>query len=120
MSDATPAVDPEAFDRLVEITGGDLEFVDELVDTYLGDAEAQLDALRAAVAAGDDAAIMRPAHTLKSSSLNVGALGLAEQCRSLETDARTGTVPDAAVRVGVCAATFDGVRAELLAKRVGR
>lgn len=115
-----PAIDPETFDRLVEITGGDLEFVDELVDTYLGDADLQLEALRAAVAAGDDAAIMRPAHTLKSSSLNVGALGLAEQCRSLEADARAGTVPDAAARVDACTTTFEAVRAALLEKRTGR
>lgn len=115
-----PAIDAAAFDHLIEITGGDLGFMDELVDTYLGDADLQLDALRAAVAAGDDAAIMRPAHTLKSSSLNVGALGLAEQCRALEADARAGSVPDAAARVAACASTFEVVRTELLEKRIGR
>ena len=31
-----------AFERLLEITGGDVEFLDELVDTYLEDAETQL------------------------------------------------------------------------------
>lgn len=120
MSDGSPAIDAEAFDRLFEITGGDLEFVDELVDTYLADADLQVEALRAAVTAGDDGAAMRPAHTLKSSSMNVGALGLADQCRSLEADARAGAVPDLAARVEACAATLEVVRGELLAKRVGR
>ena len=42
-----PILDPAAFAHLLEITGGDLEFVDELVDTYLDDADAQLAAMRA-------------------------------------------------------------------------
>ena len=32
-----PAIDAATFDHLLDITGGDLEFVDELVDTYLAD-----------------------------------------------------------------------------------
>ena len=53
--------------------------------------------MRAAAAGDDPAALLRPAHTLKSSSANVGALALAEQCRTLEADARTRHVPDMAV-----------------------
>ena len=41
-------LDPEAMARLLEITGGDQAFVDELVDTFLDDAGTQLEALRAA------------------------------------------------------------------------
>ena len=44
--------------------------------------------------AGDTRGLVRPAHTLKSSSANVGALALAEACRVLEAEARTGTVAD--------------------------
>lgn len=115
-----PAIDQDAFDRLVDITGGDLAFVDELIETYLSDADLQIDDLRAAVVAGDDAAAMRPAHTLKSSSMNVGALALAEQCRSLEADARAGSVPDLGARVEACAATLEAVRTDLLERRIGR
>jgi HPt (histidine-containing phosphotransfer) domain-containing protein len=35
------------------------------------------------------------AHTLKSSSANVGAMGLAERCRALEAAARDGTLAGA-------------------------
>ena len=112
-----PALDMAAFEQLLEITGGDREFLDELVDTYLEDGEAQLGAMRAAVATSDAAAILRPAHTLKSSSANVGAMALAELCRALEADARTGVVPDMAARVDRCGAAFADARAALLATR---
>ena len=90
MTDGTSSpLDAAALEHLLEITGGDQEFVDELVDTYLDDGRAQLAAMRAAADADDPVALLRPAHTLKSSSANVGALDLAELCRTLEADARS-------------------------------
>lgn len=115
-----PTLDPAAFAHLLEITGDDLEFVDELIDTYLEDAAVQLDALRSAAVASDVAALVRPAHSLKSSSANVGAMLLAEACRSLEADGRTGIVPDMAARVDACGRSFSDVRDALLAARAAR
>jgi HPt (histidine-containing phosphotransfer) domain-containing protein len=116
----TDPIDVEAFERLVDITGGDLAFIDELVDTYLEDGASQITALREASAAGDPAGVIRPAHTLKSSSANVGALVLAEACRSLEADGRAGAVPDLATRVEDCARGFEAARSALLAIRADR
>jgi HPt (histidine-containing phosphotransfer) domain-containing protein len=113
-------LDPDAIDRLVEITGGDQAFVDELVDTFLEDAERQIAALQAASENVDIVGVVRPAHSLKSNSVNVGATVLAEQCRSLEADARTGEVPDLGTRVAAVAAEFAAVRGSLLAKRAAR
>lgn len=118
MSELT--LDPAAFAHLLEITGDDLEFVDELIDTYLEDAAVQLDAMRSAAEASDVAALVRPAHSLKSSSANVGAMALAEACRSLEADGRTGTAPDMAARVDACGRSFADVRDGLLAARAAR
>ena len=115
-----PTLDPAAFAHLLEITGDDLEFVDELIDTYLEDAAVQLDAMRSAAEASDVAALVRPAHSLKSSSANVGAMLLAEACRSLEADGRVGTVADATNRVAACAHAFELVQAALLAERSTR
>ena len=115
-----PTLDPEAYERLLEITGGDLEFLDELVDTYLSDATAQLAAMREAAAGGDPAAIVRPAHTLKSSSTSVGAMALAERCRTLEADGRAGQVDDVIDRVAGCEQEFADVREALAAVRVAR
>lgn len=115
-----PAIDPAAFANLVEITGGDLEFVDDLVATYLADGDEQIAALRAAAPSGSREDLVRPAHALKSSSLNVGALGLGALSRTLEEAARTGPVADAAVQVEAIAAAFDDARRELLAERERR
>jgi HPt (histidine-containing phosphotransfer) domain-containing protein len=114
------AIDPAAFARLVEMTGGELDFVDELVDTYLEDGAAQVTALRAAAAAGDNEGLVRPAHSLKSSSVNVGALGLGELARQLEEAARTGAVADAADRVAAISLGFEDVRTALLGERARR
>jgi HPt (histidine-containing phosphotransfer) domain-containing protein len=113
------AVDPATFARLLDMAGGDRAFVDELVDTYLDDGAAQIEALRAAAATGDAAAIVRPAHTLKSSSATVGALALADLCRQLEADGRAGAIPDAAERAQAIAEAFDAARAALLSMRAG-
>ncbi len=113
-------LDPAALANLLDITGGDAAFVDELVDTFLSDAEAQLAALRAAVASDDAAAIQRPAHSLKTNSLNVGATVLADLTKALELDARAGSVPDAGARVEAVAAEFGAVREALLAERAAR
>jgi histidine phosphotransfer protein HptB len=113
-------LDPNAMARLLEITGGDAAFVDELIDTFLEDATVQLDALRAAGAVSDVAAIVRPAHSLKSNSDNVGATVLADLCRSLEADARAGHVPDMAERIAAIETEFVAVRAALLEARDAR
>jgi HPt (histidine-containing phosphotransfer) domain-containing protein len=115
-----PVLDPAAFAHLLEITGDDLEFVDELVDTYLDDAVVQLLAMREAADAGDADAIVRPAHSLKSGSANVGAPALTEACRSLEADGRSGVVPDLTDRVAACERMFEDVRSALLAERSAR
>ncbi|MEO8571534.1 MAG: Hpt domain-containing protein [Chloroflexota bacterium] len=115
-----PTFEPEALERLLEITGGDVAFVDELVDTYLDDAVIQLAAMVEAAAAGDPRALVRPAHSLKSSSDNVGAVALANLCRTLESEAREGAVSQAVERVAAVAQAFDAVRADLLAARAAR
>ena len=118
MNDA--AIDPEAFARLVEMTGGELDFVDELVDTYLADGEQIVEQLREAAERGAVGDLVRPVHSLKSSSLNVGALRLGEQCRTLEEAARGGEVPHPAEWVERIASGFDDARRELLAERASR
>lgn len=113
-------LDPNAMAHLLEITGGDPEFVDELIDTFIDDARSQIAGLRAAVDTGDEAAAVRPAHSLKSNSLNVGATTLADLSRGIEEDGRSGAIADLAARVDSIATEFESVRAALLAERAGR
>ena len=116
----TEAIDPAGFANLVEITGGDLEFVDELVDTWLAEGESQLATLRAEAAGGDVERLTRAAHSMKSGAINVGALRLGELCRALEEDGRAGAVGDETTRVALIGEAFDDARRELLAERAAR
>lgn len=116
----TDPIDSATFDRLVEMTGGELDFVDELVDTYIEDGRSQVDGLRAALDRGDTEALVRAAHSLKSSSVNVGALALGDRCRALEEAARGGPVSDAGEQVASIAADFDEAVAALLDARATR
>ena len=111
-----PAIDRAVFARLSEITGDDPEFLAELIDTYLTDGEAQVRALRDAPK-GDLSALVRPAHSLKSSSASIGATSLAERCRTLEADARAGRVDDVAGAVQSIAKGFADAATELAAMR---
>jgi HPt (histidine-containing phosphotransfer) domain-containing protein len=110
-------IDEPTYDALLKMTGDDQAFVDELVDTYLEDAVNQLAALDAAVDAGDPAALTRPAHSMKSSSMNVGALELGQLCRELEELGRAGSLDGAADRVAEARHQFEAVRTSLLERR---
>ena len=113
-------LDPAALANLLEITGGDVD-VRRRAGRHVPDRRGG--AARGAPCGGgldDAAAIQRPAHSLKTNSLNVGATVLADLTKALELDARAGSVPDAGARVDAVAAEFGAVREALLAERAGR
>lgn len=73
--------------------------VARVVQLYLGELPRYRDALTSTLAGADLPALARAAHTLKSSSANVGLLRLAEIARDLESRARTGDAgPQAGLR----------------------
>jgi CheY-like chemotaxis protein/HPt (histidine-containing phosphotransfer) domain-containing protein len=111
------AINAAALDRLLETTGGDPAFLGELIDAYLADTPVQLAAMGVAAERGEIGELIRPAHSLKTNSANLGAETLSGMCRSLETDARLGTVGDAVGRVAAAEVEFEAVRTELLAFR---
>jgi HPt (histidine-containing phosphotransfer) domain-containing protein len=113
-------IDAATMANLLEITGGDQGFVDELVDTYIAEGGRIIGELVAAADAGSVADLVRPAHSLKSSSLNVGALELGELCRRLEQDALNGAVDDPVSRAAEVNRAFDDARVALLEERAGR
>ena len=101
-----PVLDEQVLGELMASTGDDPAFARELIDAYLVDTPAQLDAMGAAFEADDAAALVRPAHTLKSSSATVGAMRLSSIGRELEMAGRSGVL-DSAARAGM-----ETVRAE--------
>ena len=88
-------LDDGALASLLAMVGDDPDFVDELIDEYLSDAPRQLAAMHAAMATASAADLVRPAHTLKGTSLSVGAVQVAEACRSAEEMARLGDLDGA-------------------------
>lgn len=76
----------------------DTAFVRDLVDAYVSDSVELLDAVDAAMAAGDAEALVRPAHTLKSSSATLGAMSLSASARTLELAARSATLDEPETR----------------------
>jgi HPt (histidine-containing phosphotransfer) domain-containing protein len=83
-----PLLDEATLRELAASVGGDMAFVTELVEAYLVDAPQQIEQIRRAADTGDAASMVRPAHTLKSSSATVGALRLASRARRLELATR--------------------------------
>jgi HPt (histidine-containing phosphotransfer) domain-containing protein len=100
------AVDAGVLAELMASTGDDIGFVRELIQTYLADTPVQFEAMTAAVEADDAAALVRPAHTLKSSSATVGVMRLSSIARELEMAGRSGSL-DVGAR-----ARLDAARAE--------
>jgi HPt (histidine-containing phosphotransfer) domain-containing protein len=84
-----------------------------LVESYLEGTAALLDELRAGATRADANAMYRPAHTIKSSSANLGALHLTGLAAALEADAKHDSVPDAATRVAELAVEFERVNAAM-------
>jgi HPt (histidine-containing phosphotransfer) domain-containing protein len=116
MSD--PVIDDAAFAQTLEMVGGDLEFVGQLVDEYRVDGAGRVADMRTALAAGASEDLRRAAHTLKGSSASLGANALAAACREVEVAARESRFDGLAPKVDAIAAGFDGVVAEL-EQRVG-
>jgi HPt (histidine-containing phosphotransfer) domain-containing protein len=60
----------------------------ELIDIFLQDAPQRMAEIMNGLKAGDLKGVERAAHTLKSSSANIGALGLSSMCKRMEEIAR--------------------------------
>jgi CheY-like chemotaxis protein len=86
--DALPVFDPGPIDDLLEAMGaGGPELVRTLVATFLEEAPRLLAVAAEAQAAGRVDEVKRSAHSLKSSSAALGAMGLSAACRRLEAAA---------------------------------
>lgn len=112
-----PVLDEATIAQLFESVGADPAFLDELVEAYLADAPGQLAAARAAVAAGSPEDLVRPAHTLKSSSSTFGALTLAGLARDMELQARAGSLDGAAIGLEAIEAEFARVGVALAGRQ---
>ena len=89
------------------------EVASELIGLFLEDTPRLLADLRETVAHGDAEGLQRAAHTLKSSSASLGAMGLSALCQELEVMRRAGTLEGAAEKVARVEAEYERVKATL-------
>lgn len=75
------------------------DFLLELIDIFKQDTPQRLAGLRQALERGDFETLRREAHTLKSSSAQLGATAISEMAKEMEALARAGKVHDMADRI---------------------
>lgn len=112
----TGQIDDAAFGQTLEMVGGDVGFLSDLVAEYRDDGAIRVADMRTALVAGNAEDLRRAAHTLKSSSASLGANNLAEACRAVEAAAREGQLKGLGANVDAIAAELDEVVTELEAR----
>ncbi len=86
-----PAINEAIVNELIDVMGN--EFT-SLVKVYLEDTPTNLKILNGAAERGDVQAMIAPAHSLKSTSANLGAMALSDVAKLIEHGARAGTLRD--------------------------
>lgn len=89
---ATPPLDMEG---ALEVALGDEEFLKELLETYIADAEPAIANLSNAVEKGEADTVMKIAHSLKSASGNLKAAQMHLLAMQLEQMGRNGKLEGA-------------------------
>ncbi len=108
--DAPPTIDATVHDGLRDLMGDDFA---SLIDAYLEDTALFVQQMQDACARGDMDAMQIPAHSMKSSSANIGAMGLSTLARELEGQIRSGNPVQVEGRVAALAEEFERVSLEL-------
>jgi HPt (histidine-containing phosphotransfer) domain-containing protein len=88
-------LDPRMLDAIRQLDDGATGLLAQVVRMYFEAAPELLAKLRRGLDHGDYDLIRQAAHSLKSASANLGAVGLADLCKRVECAARGGTLgPD--------------------------
>jgi len=81
-------------------TGGDREFLRELLEMLAEDVPARIAAIRRALAQGDAETVRAEAHTLKGAAANLAARQMADLALDVENRGRTGALDDVEALAG--------------------
>ena len=104
-------------DELFEIAG---EEINAIIDVFLEETPQLVRHLQEAAVMTDLQRLAQLAHSLKSSSANVGVLALSEAARRLEHGARAGTLERPTVMVALIVAEFGRARQALTDYQAGQ
>jgi two-component system, sensor histidine kinase and response regulator len=104
-------LDQGVVDDLLELSRhSDGTQLTRLVDTFINDSFARIEALSRGIEAADGHAVARTCHSLKGSSANLGASSLAELCAELEVSASKNQLAGAVDILGRLESDFGRVR----------
>lgn len=103
-------LDRQVLDDLIDIMGD--EYVD-LIEVYLEDTPNCIGLMNEAAGDDDIDGLIAPAHSLKSTSANLGAMGLSEMAKAIEFGAREGNLSDVAQKIAAIESEFEQVASEL-------
>lgn len=107
---AFPVLDSQVLDELVQIAGSETA---RIVGLFLEDAPRLITQLENAASAPDLNAMRDAAHTLKSSSANIGAMALSTAAKRVELGARAQKLDRPAVAVALVIAEYARARMAL-------
>ena len=108
------AIDVTVLESLRKIGGEDANlFLTEMITTYLEDATRRIKILADGIAQADSAIIEQAAHSMKSSSANLGAMNLAEFCEQLQQLGRTKTIENIETLLSNTQSEFKQVQQDL-------
>jgi len=108
----TSIIDTKILGVLIGDVGAEL--LPQIIDKYLSEAPARVDAIAAAAACGNCELVAKEAHPLKSSSASLGAMGLAELASQLENAGREHDLEKIVLEVLHLPSLFEQTREELL------
>lgn len=94
--------------RILDTTSNPNGFVD-LISTFLKSSRKTIDQLREAFDNASTESIAQAAHSLRSSSANLGAVALSKLCQELEATAGTKDTPEIGTFIGAISDEFDKV-----------
>jgi CheY-like chemotaxis protein len=107
----TPIIDAKILSVLIGDVGAEL--LPQIIDKYLSEVTARVDAITAAAACGNCELVAKEAHPLKSSSAYLGAMGLAELASQLEHAGREHDLEKIVLEVLHLPSLFEQTREEL-------
>jgi two-component system sensor histidine kinase/response regulator len=106
-------LDSAAIENLREMGGGDMDFVADLIVTFLEDAPGLLAHLRHAIYENAPGDARLYAHSLKGNALDFGAMHFAELCRQMEMLGKSGDLNGSAALMAQIDAAYDEAQSAL-------
>ncbi|HWW68422.1 MAG TPA: Hpt domain-containing protein, partial [Duganella sp.] len=109
-----PLINRQALQNIRALSSGNGEaLLERVLHAYLEDTPTHLRTIKSAIDSGSTVQMRKAAHSLKSSSANVGADALAQRCREMEQLGRNDTTAGAAALLDDMERSFQAVRQAL-------